>query len=494
MKSNIVKLGIFFIVIFLILIFYLTYLNLYLGSQLSANPYNLRMAIAEDNIVRGSILDKNGIVLAKDVKTDNEKIRKYPLGENTAHLIGYLSSRYGRSGLEADLNYYLLAMDYEGKLDKKISDFKNEQFYGYDVYLTLDTVLQKKAFELLGDQKGAVVALEPSTGKVLAMVSKPSYDPNLLEDVVEGELTYFDKIGADEANSPLLNRATAGLYPPGSTFKLVTGAGVLKQDLKEVTQSYNCRGQIVVDGFSLSDTGVHGNVELKSALKVSCNSAFAYYGLALGEKGLRQIACDFGFLDKEGNSSILLQQTGLDDGLRKYVQYSPGRFTSESFSKAELASNSIGQGSNLASPMQMALVVQAISNKGTIVVPYVLDYVKDKDGEVKMKNETKAWNKAVSEEDCQELILGMQEVVNSGTGTRARVDGISVAGKTGSAENEKGITHAWFVGFAPVENPKIALSIIVENGGGGGKVAAPIASQLFSTYLKNNQSNNNLAQ
>ncbi len=493
MKRNIVKLGYFFIFIFMVLIVYLGYINVYWGPQLEANPYNLRLAREEERIIRGRILDSQGLVLAEDVVTAGNKERHYPLGEATAQLVGFVSSRYGRTGLEATLNSYLLAMDDIGKVDKVINGWLNKTTQGYDVHLTVEGQLQQKAVSLLGDRAGAVVALEPSTGAVLVMASAPSYDPNRLHEVVDERLepnetqavkiTYFDTINADAEKAPLLNRAVSGMYPPGSTFKVITAAGILSDKPELANEKQQCVGKLVVDGFTLTDTGVHGSVDLADALRVSCNTAFAQYGLDLGEEGLRKAAEAFGFAQKGEKAKA---QSVLDKDAWQYVQFSPGTLSADDFSKTETASAAIGQGDVMTSPMQMALVAAGIANQGKVMTPYVVDRVVTPEGKIRMTSEAKSLGQGISPTVAAELREDMKGVVQSGTGTAASIAGIQVAGKTGSAQNPHGNTHAWFIGFAPANDPIIAVAVVVENGGAGGQVAAPIAREIMAEYLHQN--------
>lgn len=507
MKNNVLKLGYFFIFIFMVLMVYIGYINVVMGPALATDPHNRRLAAAEAGVIRGTVYDRNGTELARDVVENGVKRRQYPRGADTSQLIGFVSEKYGRTGLESLYDSYLLGLDDSGKVEKVINRLLNRPSYGYNVFLTLDAGLQRRAVNLLGSRRGAVVALEPETGAVLVMASTPGFDPNKIEQVVDRrteespvngqqvskniDITYFDKIKNDE-NSPLLNRATSGAYPPGSIFKLVTAAGILSTDPGAVEDDFLCRGSITVDGFVLKDNRTHGKVGFDDALAVSCNSAFAGYGLQLGQEGLRKAAQSFGFTTtgsgkpSEQKAVEKTDNTGLHTADRvHYVQFRQGTLPGEPFSNAEIASTAIGQGRALVSPMQMALVASGIANHGVVMAPYVLGEVKTAKGILKERNLPKALTTALSPEAAGRLTGAMVEVVRSGTGTAASIAGVTVAGKTGSAQNPRGETHAWFVGFAPVDNPRIAVAVVLENAGGGGREAAPVAREIIAAYLKN---------
>lgn len=506
MKNNIIKLGYFFIFIFMALTVYLGYISFIQGPTLTTDPHNRRLAAAEAGVRRGTIYDRNGVELARDVEAEGIKNRQYPRGKDTAQLIGFVSQKYGRTGLESLYDSYLLGLDDSGKVDKVINRLLNRPSYGYDVFLTLDAELQRKAVNILGARRGAVVALHPQTGAVLVLASTPGFDPNKIELVVDRrteksevngkpvtqkiDVTYFDTIKNDEG-SPLVNRATAGAYPPGSVFKVITAAGILSSAPTAATDVYDCRGSITVDGFVLKDNRVHGQVGFNEALAVSCNTTFARYGLQLGESGLRKAARSFGFVTTGVGKASDPETDGTTNNAGrfsadrvKYVQFRPGTLPGESFSKPEIASTAIGQGRALVSPMQMALVAAGIANRGVVMTPYILNEVKSRDGTLKESSSPKQLLTAMTPEVAGELAEAMTAVVRRGTGTAAAIAGITVAGKTGSAQNPRGDAHAWFAGFAPVENPRIVVAVVLENAGAGGREAAPVARAIMEDYLK----------
>ncbi|MFZ5597426.1 MAG: peptidoglycan D,D-transpeptidase FtsI family protein [Bacillota bacterium] len=495
MNNNIRRMGYFFFFIFVVLVLYLGYLNVVVGPELSTDPHNRRLAAAEEKIIRGTIYDSNGVVLAKDQVSGGSRKRVYPLGRDTAHLLGFVSQRYGRTGLESTFDGYLLAMDDAGKIQAVVDRLLGRQRYGYDVTLTVDADLQKIATSMLNGRKGAVVALDPRTGAVLAMVSSPSFDPGTVEDVVRTEntvsngksvqtkVTVYDDLKTRTDNAPLLNRATRGVYPPGSTFKIITGAGALTADPANFKKVVDCGGSITVDGFVLKDNRTHGKVDFSQAMAVSCNTFFAGRGLEMGEEKLKNTARAFGFELINYNES-----TGLFEGsypvTNTEIPYIPGTMPSNRMGDAEVASSSIGQGRVLASPFQMAMVVAAIANGGVMMKPVVLDRVTAGNGTVIKRMTPAVINSGVITGDVAAMVASsLERAVKQGTGSTAAIPGVRVAGKTGSAQNPHGGSHAWFVGYAPVEDPRIAVAVVVENAGTGGGEAAPVARELIRKYL-----------
>jgi len=457
MKNNILKLGILMLGLFAILVVYLSYLQVIRGPVIAANTYNRRFQEYEAQVLRGAIYDAKGSVLATTEFADGRGRRVYPRGRETAHLIGYISELYGRAGLESTYDRYLLGREGADRIRNYVNNILDRQQSGGDIVLTLDADLQELAVDLLGGRRGAVVLLDPRSGAVRVMASSPSFDPNRLGDI-------WSSLVADEA-APLLNRATQGAYPPGSTFKVVTAAGALAEKPDLAAKTFSCPGFIEVNGYKLMDTDVHGEVDIKKALAVSCNTTFAQLGVELGPDGFEKTVKAFG----------LTQDPGL--GLPAW----PGTIApTDKLHPTELASSAIGQGEVLVSPLQMALVAAAVANKGVIMRPYLVDTVKDSMGEVILQTSGRKWLTATSPQIAGTIKEGMLDAVRYGTATAAVVSGMQVAGKTGSAQNPHGTSHAWFIGFAPAGQPTLAVAVIVENAGSGGAVAAPIAGRLIA--------------
>ena len=460
MKQNIRRLGILIICLLAILIFYLSYLNVVRGPVIAANPYNRRLQEYEGQIRRGTIYDKNEVVLAATDLSGEKNKRVYPQGRETAHLLGYISERYGRAGLESACDRYLLGLEGADRTRNYINKLLGREQLGSDVTLTIDSYLQGLALDMLEGRRGAVVLLDPRTGAVRVLASNPSYDPNKLEEL-------WPQLSQDE-DAPLLNRAVQGAYPPGSTFKIVTAAGALAAKPDSAKQTFNCRGFLEVNGYKLDDTAVHGRVNIKKAIAVSCNTTFAQLGLDQGAQNFVRTIKAFG-LDQDPGIGIPVR---------------PGTMASlEAIIPTELASSAIGQGELLVSPLHMALVAAAVANNGDLMSPYLIEIVKDSMGQVLQQGEARHWLSVTTPQICGIIKDGMVDAVKSGTAKAARVAGVEVAGKTGSAQNPHGQTHAWFIGFAPADQPRLAVAVLVENAGSGGTVAAPVAGKLLSAAL-----------
>ena len=458
MRKNIVKTGFLLLGSFCFLLFYLSYLQIIKGPELEASEKNKRFLVYEKLIHRGRILDCKGNVLAYSEENSNNRI--YTQGKALSPVIGFVSDRYGRTGVEAAGDRYLLGITPNGRFDKFISRMSGKKSNGFDLTLTLDANIQSLAMKLLGQRKGAVVVLNPRNGDVLALASTPTFDPSQVDDNWS-ELT-------SDPDSALLNRATQGAYPPGSVFKIVTEAAALTDNPQVADKVFECPGYLDISGFRLKDNGVHGELKLSKALAVSCNTTFAGLGLSLGAQKFTQAAKAFGFG----------QKPALEIPVRASTLAPVEKLTG-----TQLATTAIGQGDVLVSPLEMALVAAAVANKGIIMQPHLFYEAKDGVGNAIYKNTPKVWLNATSPQVAEEIKKGMEMAVVGGTAGKASVKGIQVAGKTGSAENPNGKAHAWFIGFAPSENPQYVVAVIVENAGAGGAVSAPVAKEIFSALL-----------
>lgn len=460
--KNIFKMATFFLGLLFILICYITYIQDYLGDSLYANPLNRRIYRQTEDFKRGTIFDCRGEKLAYSMKGNEGFIREYPFEEKFAHVVGYESLKLGNTGIEATYNSYLSGTDNIGRKLGAIQKFlSNTQ--GNDVYLTLDATLQQIAYEALTNHKGAVVALNPRTGEILAMVSKPAFNPNKIE-------SSWEEI-QQEHSGILLNRVTQGLYPPGSVFKTMIADAALREQVVTLQETISCPGYLQIGNYTLyeSDEISHGEVDLKKALTVSCNTYFATMSLKLGPTKLENNFNRFGF-----NKMIETKDfPEADIKLPDFKQLNDG----------DLAQLGIGQGDLLVTPLRMAMLASVFANHGTIMEPHILNEIHTANGGIIKKYKIKKWLEVTSHENAKIIAEYMKNVVANGTGTRAQISSINVAGKTGTAENAQGKPHAWFIGFAPVENPKIVIAVIVENGGSGGSVAAPIAKKVIAKAL-----------
>lgn len=432
-------------------------------SQINSS-YNKRQDLLAEKYVRGKIMAFDGTVLAKTV-TDSagKETREYPFDQLFSHVVGSVGR--GKTGLELAENFTMLT-SHTNVVSQALTQMQGNKILADDIVTTLNVDLQKVAYEALGNRKGAVVAIEPSTGRILAMVSKPSYDPNTIA-------MNWDTLVADESgNSTLLNRATQGLYAPGSTFKIVTLLEYIKEHPKDYDKyKYECKGSAMFGDRRIScyNNHVHGVIDLKGSLAHSCNDSFAHIGTLLNIKSFGKTAEKLMF-----NKPIPLS-----------IPYKKSSFTlSRSNTENEIAQTAMGQGKTQITPLQSTLISSAIANDGKMMTPYLVEHVQTSTGHVVRSTKEKVLAKSMTKEEASIVKEYMKEVVNTGTGTALKNSKYQVAGKTGSAEYDStGASHAWFSGFAPADEPKIALSVIVESSGTGSEYAVPIAKKMFESYL-----------
>ena len=466
-KSNKVILAVTYLgaALFLGLAGYMGYFLQVQRETVINNSYNARLDSFANRVVRGRILAADGTVLAEN-RTDGEgnETRIYPFGTVFDHVVGYSSN--GKTGIESLANFYLLT-SHVNLAEQVVNELGGTKSQGDDVYTTLDPELQQAAWAALGDHRGAVIAMEPDTGKILAMVSKPGYDPNTLAQD-------WEVLNADEGGqSPLLNRAAQGLYPPGSTFKIVTALEYMRehpQDYKDYR--FDCSGTYVNGDYTIRcyHGESHGSQDFVQAFANSCNGAFASLGLELDLASLKGTAEELLF-----NRELPL--TGFPYKESSFAM-EPGAGT------WEILQTSMGQGRTEMTPLHNALLTAAIANGGTLMKPYLLDRVVSAGEEEVKKFMPEAWGSLMTAQEAANLTELMEAVVTVGTASALRTDAYQAAAKTGSAEFETGReTHAWFTGFAPAQDPKLVVTVLVEEAGTGGRAAAPIARQLFDIYL-----------
>ena len=450
----------FFVLIFVSLIGYVIYFNAAKSEDFINSPYNTRQDTFSDRVVRGKIESADGQVLAQtNVYEDGSEERVYPYNNIFAHVVGYDSN--GKSGLESEANFQLLT-SHSFFLEQMKNEFKGNKNTGDTVVSTLNANLQVTAYNALGDRRGAVVALEPSTGKILAMVSKPDFDPNTIAE-------NWQWLVSDENDSSLLNRATNGAYPPGSTFKVVTALDYFRKKGSFEGYSYLCQGNITMEEHTIQCYGgtVHGQEDFYSAFAHSCNCAFADMGISLGGGSLRDTAEDLLF-----NKKLPL------------TSYKKSIFSLDKNSGTPLTmQTAIGQGNTLVSPMHMALITSAIANNGVLMTPYLIDKVVNNSGDVIKTTESTSYKRLMSSNEANLLGKLMKDVVEYGTASALNGRGYTAAGKTGSAEfDENGSSHSWFIGYCNVDDPDLVVAVIVENGGTGSEAAVPVAASIFDAY------------
>jgi peptidoglycan glycosyltransferase len=486
MNKPIRTMSIFCLLLFTALLLNSTYLQYVDAHNLNSRADNKRVRDAEFSRKRGAILVGGSSVAESVHSGDQYKYQRvYRQPRKYAALTGYYSYVYGRSGVEQSENEILSGSDPRLFVNRVTDMLGNSQPKGGSVALTIDPKAQTQAYDglrALGqDAKGAVVALEPSTGKVLALATTPTYDPNLLASHHFSQVQRNYERLSKSSDQKMLDRATQETYPPGSTFKLVTAAAALSSG------QYTPRS-LVAGGSSLDlpqttvnlpnepglDCGTD-RIPLTQALVNSCNTSFGELGLKLGDDAVRAQAEKFGF-----------DQTYLED--------LPGQVASRfpaNPDEPQTALSAIGQFDVAATPLQMAMVVAGIANGGTVMRPYVVDEVRAPDLSVLDKTSPEAYrSNAVSSSVARELTQMMVEVVDSGTGTTAQIPGIKVAGKTGTAQRGPDqAPYAWFVSFAPADNPQVAVAVFIDDPSvprgeiSGSGLAAPIAKKVMEAVV-----------
>ena len=439
---------------------YITYFQVSRSRDIIRSPYNARQDSYADRVVRGKILDKDGNVLAQtNVSEDGTETREYPYGNMFAHVVGY--SVQGKSGLESVENFELLTSN-AFFLEKIKNEFQDKKNMGDSVVTTLNLELQEAAYDALGNYKGAVVVMEPSTGKILAMVSKPDFDSNTVAE-------NWDFLNTDQ-DSVLLNRATQGQYAPGSTFKVVTALEYMRENPDYENYGYNCTGAIEKDGVTIRcyNGHVHGQVGFQDSLAYSCNTSFSNIGLSLDIKNFRETSKELLFNSK----------------LPSVLPYSKSSFSLEpGAGSADKMMTAMGQGKTQVSPYHMALITSAIANGGTLMKPYLVDSVTNYTGAVIDKNKPEKYKSLMTSEDAAKLKQYMSAVVDYGTASVLSGQSYTAAGKTGTAEysSDKEKDHSWFIGMTNVDNPELVISVIIESSDGTAK-AVDVAKQVFDAY------------
>ncbi|MBQ3023470.1 MAG: peptidoglycan glycosyltransferase [Clostridia bacterium] len=467
LNKRIITVMVTVLALFLVLVGYLTYFTVFRAPEIIKSNHNPRIWEREKKILRGTIYDRAGVVLAESKKDGDNQERVYPYGSIYAHTIGYNNRNYGKTNIESQFNDYLMKTpSVIDVLRKDTAEDEGEEdplTKGANLSLTLDHSMTQLAAQLMGNDHGSVVALNPVTGEVYCLYSSPTFDPN------EAKLTEnWDEL-TERSDSPFFPRATQGLYAPGSTFKVVTAAAGIDEGHENFT--FNDKGKTTVGGKPFRNAGgkAYGQIDMSDAIRVSSNVFFTQLSQVIGKDALREKAKDFCVMKKVPFDIPTNAADGVFDDI----------------DNAELGSVAIGQGKLRVSPFNMALVASAIANDGVIMRPYMVEEAFFEDGESVYNATPEALSRATSSRAAAMIKEYMVGCVRGGTGTAAKVPGIDVAGKTGTAENErKGKTHAWFIGFAPADNPQLAICVMKEySGHGGGSVCAPIAAKLIQNAL-----------
>ncbi|HEY6627480.1 MAG TPA: penicillin-binding transpeptidase domain-containing protein [Acidimicrobiia bacterium] len=467
---------------FFVLLLAVTWIQVIHADALKADPRNARPALSERGKERGLIVTIDGTVVAESVADPDDPrsfVRTYPEGEAFAHVVGYNSFIVGDSGLEEAYAPVL-----RSKRDLTISDLISvilgRDLRPHSIEMTVNGPLQMAAYEALGGQTGAVVAIDPKTGAVLAAVSSPSFDPESL--LGEDAAAVWDELLADPV-SPLSDRSTKELFAPGSTFKTVVTATALDTGEADPSTEFPDPVEYQLEGSTETISNFDGevcndgeSVTLLVAFVRSCNTVFADLSVRLGARDIGITAEALGFnTDLDFPWSVPQASYPVDELIDD---------------PAALAQSGIGERDVRATPLHMAMVAAAVANQGEVFNPYLVNRVFDADGSTLETSQPISLGRAMAPATASVLAQMMERVVTEGTGRNAAVPGIRVAGKTGTAEGAGDGPHAWFIGFAPVDDPTIAIAVLIAGGGDigesatGGGVAAPIAADLISLWLQ----------
>lgn len=444
------------------------YLCLYISNKeedLINNAYNPRQEVLISQNVRGTIYSRDLDVLAETVEEAGKERRYYPYANIFAHVVGYNIN--GKSGIEGQSNYYLINSN-QPMSEKVSADIMGNKYLGDSVVTTLDAGLQKAAYTSIGAYNGAVVVSNPKTGEILAIVSKPDFNPNEIEEIWDGLLK-------DKESSVLLNRATQGLYPPGSCFKIITLLEYIKEHPDDYNKyRFNCVGELKAGAGKITcfEHNVHNNVDLRKSLAISCNSSFGNIGLLLDREKYQKTLDELLFNNElpltMNYSESVCDVIDIGDDDLKMVR------------------TAFGQGDTLMTPIHLNMITNAIANKGVLMKPYIVDYVMNCNNTLIKDFSSSEYKKIINEKDCEIVTDMMVEVCKTGTGKKLKNNVYTVAGKTGSAEysDVSTSTHSWFTGFAPAEDPEISVTIILEDAGTSGLHAVPMAKKIFDEYFR----------
>ena len=472
MNAPLRKVAISVLVLFTLLIINVNYIQVVRSDELREDTGNTRQLAEEYSRERGSIVVA-GTEVALSTPTDDrlKYLRQYPAAELYAPVTGYYSVIYNSSGMEDAENDVLAGSDPRLTLRRLADLFTGRDPAGGNVELTLDPAVQQAAMDGLQGVTGAVVALDPSTGAILGLASTPSFDPNQLSSHDPAAIRAYRESLTDDQ---LTNQAISQRYSPGSIFKVVVSAAALATGDYTPETPIPAPDVLTLPGTNTTMENFDGescnggaDQPLIDALTISCNTAFAQLGIDLGEEAVRDMAEGFGINDEKFDMPLSVAASKLGD-----IE-----------NDAQLGISSIGQQDVQLTPMQGAMIAAAVANRGTLMKPYLVSQVQAPDLTVIDKTDPEEMSQPVSEEVAGQLTEMMTSVVNNGTGRRARIDGVQVAGKTGTAENSAD-DHSWFIGFGPADDPKIAVAVFVRNGAGtGGDISAPIAKNVIQAYL-----------
>ena len=460
MNKRLIYVMIFFIVLFLSIVFYLVYFQLFKSDKLSEDSHNKRLWVDENEINRGNIYDRNGNVLVYNEKDENGyNVRAYNNGEINSAFIGYNSVKYGKSGLEKTYNKDLLNIS--DQPTSKIRNMVEKSGEGNNLNLTIDQTIQEIAYNSLGNHIGSIVVMDPRNGEVLAMVSKPSFDPNTLDE-------NWDML-IQNTDAPLLNRSSQGIYRPASTMKIVSADTILRSG---IDTNFNDTGSVTIQNYKITNFGdySYGQVNLRSALMNSLNTYFASKIDEIGKKEFKKVAEDYMF---NKNYKFDLEKVN-------------PKIPFDDLNEVDTAMTGFGYGKTKVTPLHMAMIASTIANDGKMMQPRLVRNVVNKDGKVIKESKSEVISDVTSTEIANTIRDYMVDVVNYGTAKSAYLQSIQIAGKSGTVDKKGGGIDVWFVGFAPAYDPKLAFAIVVEDSDEvAGEVAVPIGGRMINDIINN---------
>ena len=485
MQRSIRRLAVVLAACFVAVALGLTYWQVIRAQDLVYSDYNPRLAREDAQILRGSILDRDGRKLVYSQNTPNG-IQRFYTDPTTAQITGYYSARYGTAGLESTFDRYLRGDVKANPLDALTSDLLHRPRVGDNLTTTLDSKLQAATAQIMGANKGAAVAIDPRTGAILAMVSVPYFDPNKVDQD-------WKSLESDP-NTPLINRATQGLFVPGSVFKIVTATAAIDLGLVDLNKHYISSKDLVVDGFRIANKnhppGVT-DVTFVDDFAYSNNVTFAETALSLGAKSLavgdnlpNPPPWDVSIEESRQRFEEYARRFGFDSPLPFDIPTSVSTIGNQNLTRVELANSGFGQGRIQVTPLLMALGAATIANGGNMPAPYLVQDIRDPNGALLMQHTPQTIRQVMSPATARSMNLLMTTSVQEGYAKPAQISGVKVGGKTGSAEVGGGKTeHSWFIGFAPADNPIIAVAVIMENKGPGDEFATPAGRKIMEAAL-----------
>lgn len=455
-----------FSAIFFFMIGYYAYFIVVDSQNVVNNSYNKRIDDNAEVLIRGTIYSRSGKELAytdtngtEDDLTDDKRV--YPYGKTFAHAVGITT--HGKSGLEKLCNYDLLSTQ-SGAFQQIIDDFTDATPRGCDVHTTLSVSTQQAAYDSLGDNNGAIFVMDPDSGKIYVMTSKPSYDPGNIDEI-------WDEIAEDPEDSRLVNRATQGKYIPGSIFKVVTTLEYMRENKNYNSFEYDCDGSASFGNFSIDcfDGKSHYDEDLKDAFAYSCNSAFSKIGDKLDITKFGNTAKDLLF-----NSELPLD-----------VEYNQSVFPlDEEATQFDITQTSIGQGKTTVTPAHMAMIAAAIANDGVVMKPYIVDYVENSNGTLVSQTQQTEYKRLMTKKEASQLEKYMSAVCDYGTADELSGRGYEAYGKTGTAELDKDDhINSWFMGYAKKGKKQVAIAVVLENMNQGSDSAVNCAKKVFDEFF-----------